>query len=223
MNNIDKVNLANFFSKYVPKGSKILDIGCGIGENLSFLKYNGFQNVIGVDISPQMVNKSNELNHVAYLVSELKENDFDVLLFSHVIEHVGYPGIVEFLEFYFKRAKMGAQVVIITPVLYNAFFNDVDHIRPYLPDGLMMLFSENNISRQYSSIYSLSLKDISFRRAPLMPYHIKIKYSKKYRDKLIWVFIFQTMKVLKAISFSLLSKVTGYIAIFELNTNNTKS
>lgn len=220
MNRIDLRYIRKVFLEYVPIDAKILDVGCGIGANLSTLKEFGYLNVIGVDISKQMVNSSKELGHQAFLPDELIEKDFDVIFFSHVIEHLGYPDIVKFLEFYFSKAKRNAQIVIVTPTLYDAFFNDVDHIKPYFADGLMMLFSQSNISRQYSSQFELSLKDIYFRRAALTPYHVKCKYGKQFHQKLLYWLLFKGSIFLKIISFGVFSKVTGYTAIFDLNSHN---
>ena len=197
----------------------ILDVGCGIGENLSLLKENGYKSVIGADISPDMVKISRSSGHETYLAGQVPKKDFDVLLFSHVIEHFGYPDIVDFLEEYFSMAKKKAKVIIITPTLYDAFFNDVDHIKPYYPDGLIMLFSENQISRQYSSAFSLTLMDIFYRRVPLIPYNIRIRHLERFTNRLAFRVIVYVMSILKWLSFGLVAKATGYAAIFELKNS----
>lgn len=222
MNACDRASLTALFVKCVDKSSRILDVGCGIGENMNLLKEIGFANVVGVDVCGDMVDESRRSGHLAFLVEDLRENDFDVILMSHVIEHVGYPEIVRFLEYYFARAKSNAIVVIITPVFYNAFFNDIDHIKPYFPDGLMMLFSARAISRQYKSDYSLTLEEIRFRRSPLTPYHLKCRYSRGLAGRLLFRSICVLFAVLRLLSLDLLSRVTGYAAIFRLGRNGRK-
>ena len=216
MNRIDEKYIRRIFSQNFKTDAKILDIGCGVGENLGLLRGLGFSNVIGVDISRHMVECSNKLGYKAFLPEELIENEFDVLLFSHVIEHLGYPEIVHFLEYYFSKAKKISHIVIVTPTLHEAFFNDIDHIKPYFPDGLVMLFSESKISKQYSSNFSLTLEDVYFRKESLIPYHLRCKYSKLLFDKLFFKLLSKFYIFLKLITFGILSKVTGYSALFKL-------
>lgn len=48
------LKLISKFSKDAP----IIDIGCGVGHNLNFLKQEGFNNLYGIDISEQQVNSA---------------------------------------------------------------------------------------------------------------------------------------------------------------------
>lgn len=54
------------FRQTVPLESKILDYGCGYGRTCAYLYENGYRNVVGVDISSQMIkqglNLYNNLN-----------------------------------------------------------------------------------------------------------------------------------------------------------------
>lgn len=216
MNSVDRGNLKRLLNLYVTKDMSILDVGCGIGENISLLESLGYKEVVGTDISREMVSTAREAGHEVYVPDEIPERKYDVLLFSHVIEHIGYPEIIGFFEGFFAKAKSPALVIIVTPVLYDAFFNDVDHIKPYYPDGLMMLFSRNKISRQYSSRFTLSLLDIYYRRAPLIPYNIRIRHSARIIDRIIYQFLARGMSFIKIASFGLVARVTGYAAAFRV-------
>lgn len=44
------------------KEAKILDVGCGIGHFLNFLKEEGYGNTLGIDISKECVNFVNKLD-----------------------------------------------------------------------------------------------------------------------------------------------------------------
>ena len=57
----------------------------------------------------------------------------DVMLFSHIIEHFDYEGLVEFLNCYLPALCVGGIVVILTPVLHRGFYDDFDHVKPYSP------------------------------------------------------------------------------------------
>lgn len=66
------------------------------GDNQTLLKALGYNHVIGVDVSSDMVLVSCEAGHQAQLAGEISDKEFDVSFFSHVIEHLTYPDIVDF-------------------------------------------------------------------------------------------------------------------------------
>lgn len=49
------------FSQYVNKNSVILDIGCGYGRTLNELHQAGFNNLIGIDYSEEMIKRGKKL------------------------------------------------------------------------------------------------------------------------------------------------------------------
>lgn len=80
------------FEKYFKKDKYILDIGCGTGRTTFGLYEMGFTNILGLDLSPHMVNealrirdnKDYKLDFVQGDATELnfKNNTFDYALFS---------------------------------------------------------------------------------------------------------------------------------------------
>jgi ubiquinone/menaquinone biosynthesis C-methylase UbiE len=56
--------LINFFSQHVKSDASILDVGCGLGHNLTLLKNNGYVNAVGTDISEKMLASSKERGHI---------------------------------------------------------------------------------------------------------------------------------------------------------------
>lgn len=216
MHNIDKKNLKKFLSKENKK-IKILDVGCGNGENLELIKSWGFTNVYGTDIAPEMVEVCNLKNLNVVLDQDLLEDNFDLILFSHVIEHIEYPNIIKFFEHYFSKTKKNGKIIIITPCLYNGFYNDIDHIKPYYPNGLLNCFSEKKMSRSYFSKFNLQLLDIYFRKEVIVAFDIRSGYINKLPNKLIVKFRRMTLKLINIILFGAISKTTGYAAIFSLS------
>ncbi len=81
----------------LPKGSKILDIGCAEGYTVKYL-YDIFgkkYNYVGVDLSENRIERAKKLNipNSLFIVSngeniKLNSNSFDCVLCSQVLEHV---------------------------------------------------------------------------------------------------------------------------------------
>ena len=222
MRKTETKHLLNYLQKYSNKEDILLDVGCGIGRNLDILKDNGYKNIIGVDISDTMVATVKDKGYEAYTISTLTEGlrnrKIKTLLFSHVLEHISYENIQSTMESYFSFCADNANVVILMPTLYDAFYNDVDHIKPYYPSGLVRLFSKKTISKQYFSDYELVLKNLKLRKAPLIPflYSMELRYETNILKKIIFKIFNKIMKGLKWITFGYISKTTGYVAIFEL-------
>jgi len=79
-----------------PGQYRVLDVGCGTGEVMYALNRLGFK-PFGVDINLDCAKKSSE--HGSVVVSELMklnrifpEDEFDVVICSHVLEHMDNPG-----------------------------------------------------------------------------------------------------------------------------------
>ena len=52
----------DIYKKYVKKDSRILDIGCGYGRTLEELQNAGYNNLIGIDFSKEMIKIAHENN-----------------------------------------------------------------------------------------------------------------------------------------------------------------
>lgn len=76
------------FLKYLHKMDRILDLGCGTGRTTFPLNQLGFKNIIGIDLTPEMIIEARKLNQ--YFATEL---DF----------RVGDALHLEFVDAYFDR------------------------------------------------------------------------------------------------------------------------
>ena len=75
------------------KSASILDIGCANGGLLHCLKEKGYKNLTGIDITKICVENVKKAGFNAFFggifnLEELGENKYDVVILSHVLEHV---------------------------------------------------------------------------------------------------------------------------------------
>lgn len=216
MHEIDQKNLKKFLDKE-NKDIKILDVGCGLGANIQLMESWGFKNIFGTDISQEMLKECEEKGLNVSLSGDLSDSKFDLLLFSHVIEHISYPEIINFLEFYFSKLEDGGRVIIITPCQYTGFYNDIDHIKPYYPNALINCFSKKKMSRQYGSDFNLVLRDIHFRKEVIANFDVRSGYINDFQNKIIRNLRRKFFNILNVMTFGSLSKTTGYAALFHIS------
>jgi SAM-dependent methyltransferase len=118
------------YEKILPRdrNAKILDIGCGAGYFLHFLREKGYQNIRGIDLSQQMVGicNANFLDiqaEVADGASYLKahERSFDVIVANDVLEHVPKDRTVGFVKSAYRALMDNGKLLIKVPNLGNPF------------------------------------------------------------------------------------------------------
>jgi SAM-dependent methyltransferase len=145
----------------------ILDIGCGFGRNLRWLTDEGLH-VVGVDINPKLVEAARDADLECMTVEELETRDdrFDVLLMSHIIEHFAPHDLLRFLDAHLDRLKVGGHLIIATPLMWARFFNDFDHVRPYHPRAILSVFGSDATQVQFHARNRLELVDLGLRRMP---------------------------------------------------------
>jgi len=94
----------------------ILDIGCATGALIASLRDKGWR-VTGVEISPSAVYARNErkldVRNVPLEENNFPDNSFDVILASHLIEHLNEPKT--FLEETYRILKDNGSIFITTP------------------------------------------------------------------------------------------------------------
>lgn len=97
MNANDLVEIPNF-RKLIPdvKGKRILDLGCGYGENDKYCRGLGAKDILGIDISEHMIKIAKENNNdenIKYKVMAMEnineiEEKFDIVISSLAFHYV---------------------------------------------------------------------------------------------------------------------------------------
>jgi ubiquinone/menaquinone biosynthesis C-methylase UbiE len=108
--NLPEMKLLPQFVKEIPKGGKVLDIGCGAG--VPFTKYLAERfNVIGVDISKQQIALASQLvPNATFYQKDMKtldfpDNSFDGILSYYAIFHVPRNDHLMIFENIFRMLK----------------------------------------------------------------------------------------------------------------------
>jgi len=78
------------FQKYLKTTDQILDLGCGTGRTTFPLYQLGYENIIGVDLTPEMINEANALNQhfktdIDFSVGDAMDLKFEEDVFDSVI------------------------------------------------------------------------------------------------------------------------------------------
>ena len=151
----------------ISKQHRLLDVGCGYGKNLRLLHEHGL-NVLGVEINESIVEINKKSGLPCCSVKEFHSNNevFDLILMSHVIEHFAPAELLKFLESYLCKLKKGGYLILATPLMSSYFYDDFDHVKPYQPTGINMMFCSDDAQVQYRSKFKLQCMDIWFRRSP---------------------------------------------------------
>jgi SAM-dependent methyltransferase len=205
--------LAHFLAK-VPRhaGMRILDVGCGYGRNIKFLSRLGY-NIVGVEANREIVkaNKENGLTCLSVEEFEKSAERYDGILMFHVIEHFHPDDLLPFLDHYLERLKPGGFLIIMTPLQSPYFYDDFDHIKPYSPVGIHMVFGGDNAQVQYYAKNKIELMDIWFRRSPLrIPYYKGRFLGGQYHIRLMNVIF---MLLFRA-TFHLLGRCDGWMGLY---------
>lgn len=123
------------------RDSKILDIGCGLGEFLVYLDQKGFTNTEGLEVgTEQIALASQRTGAKLHGVSESEVLDFliersgryDFVVMNHVLEHLPKHQILPLLGAVHEALKPGGKLVVTTdnPAPLSGFlsrYNDFTH------------------------------------------------------------------------------------------------
>ena len=208
-------HLLDMIRRHAGPGAAILDVGCGYGRNLALLTGAGFSDVTGVEKNLHIVDEVRRQGCACMGLEEFEKSDrtYDVILMSHVIEHFEPQGLLGFIDSYLDRLAPGGYLVIATPLLGDCFYDDFDHVKPYLPTGILNVFGKGHAQVQFYSKNNLELLDLWFRRG----FH-KFAYFKSAYIKTPMTIPVRMLNMLSAVvfrlSFGMIGKVDGWVGIF---------
>lgn len=191
---------------------RVLDVGCGVGRNLDFLTSIGFKNICGVDINPSLVAANVARGFECLLPKDIGERKFDLIVISHVVEHFDHLSLLDFLSEYIQKLNANGKLLIITPLPTRIFYNDFDHVRPYLPIGFDMVYGYRLAQIQWQSKHLMELEDIRFYKLPYRLQFYRRFFVKNANSIPLWVNRF--LRVLYFASRGWIGEKSGWIGLY---------
>ena len=120
-----------------------------------------------VEINPKLAAIAKEEGFTIYNSNILEttiNKQFDIVHCSHVIEHFPYPQVTSLLDKIVEWTKPMGHFIIISPLMWELFYADIDHVRPYLPISITHYF--NYEMQQKMSDAKINVEMIWYRTMP---------------------------------------------------------
>lgn len=130
----------------------ILDLGCGWGGWLKFLSDKGYENLTGIDASPQQVSIAQSLGltnvKVGDIFSALDEHDsyYSCISAFNLLEHLDKEQVLPFLKLIHKALKPGGILLLEIPNSNSIFggrtrYWDFTHELSFCPTSVQQILS----------------------------------------------------------------------------------
>lgn len=187
--------------RLIPRGSKILDIGCGDGYLMSWINFKGDYEVVGMDVNSKDLEiasskKSLITNTKIYkklikgdITKKLPKTKYDIVLSSQLVEHLKKKDAIKFIRKLETIAKKRVIVATIngffefnhrTPGKYDIHlsgwskkeFNDLGYTT--YGQGLRIVYKPGLLKDILPSVFSVPLFIVSYMFSPLVRYFPKL-------------------------------------------------
>lgn len=144
----------------------ILDVGCGKGD----FCINNPKKIAGIDINRTSL-KAARANGCTVRYGDArnipyKSISFDGIFCAHIIEHFNTKDAMKVLKELNRVLKPGGILVIQTPLMHDAFYNNFTHEKIYTPEAIMHYYGET-LQPTYAQIGSFRIEKLIYRYADL--------------------------------------------------------
>ena len=165
----------------LPEGTRVLDVGCGNGFACGeFLKL-GWK-VVGIDLSEQGIAVARQtypsgrfelLEADDHVLERLREDPFDLVVSTEVVEHVYAPRL--YARGAFNALKAGGRFICTTP--YHGYLKNLalslvnkwdSHADPLWDGGHIKLWSRRKLSDLLTETGFINLQFLGAGRLPLL-------------------------------------------------------
>ncbi len=140
------------------KSASILDLGCGHGAFIYFIRKAGYINVFGVDRSPEQVTEAKRLGikgvkqgDLIETLQSLPDESQDVVVSFDVIEHFTKEEIIQFVDKVYRVLRDGGRWIVHTangesPFGNRSRYGDFTHEIAFTRVSISQLFRSSGFS-----------------------------------------------------------------------------
>jgi 2-polyprenyl-3-methyl-5-hydroxy-6-metoxy-1,4-benzoquinol methylase len=130
-------------------GAPILELGCGRGYMLEYLRNKGFNNLKGIDISEEQINISRQKGfdvEVADVHNYLNRNaiKFKIIIALDFVEHFSKDELIPLFEKIYNKLEANGIFIFHTPngqslLSTNLIYGDLTHLTIFTPNSALQL------------------------------------------------------------------------------------
>lgn len=170
--------------KYIKENDTVLDIGAGNGN---FADFSNKREIYLFDGNASSINFLRDKNYINVFQGQLPKlpfnnNFFNLIHISHVVEHLQPQELYETVKEIDRCCKPSGRIVISAPLLWEGFYDDLSHVKPYNPYVFQKYLcggSKENLTRH--SISNKYVVEELVYRFKEKEWVVNFKSSKKFK------------------------------------------
>lgn len=146
--------LRQVLSRFIPpdRNLRIVDLGCGNGACLYFLKLAGYTNISGIDVSAEQIEEAHRVGvteakqgPISSFLNEAASESVDVVLLFDVLEHLSRSELLDTLDEVCRLLRAGGRCIVHVPNAEGLYgmrirYGDLTHELAFAPQALRQLF-----------------------------------------------------------------------------------
>lgn len=174
---------------YCDKVARTLDIGAGNGAFARTLKSTEVHLFDGNEQTVQQLCTEFAHVHLGRLPGSLPFDDgyFGAIHCSHLVEHLQPQDLYSLLQEMDRCLEHNGFIIVSAPLLWQGFYDDMSHVRPYSPQVFMNYLrggGTNRTRQVISEDYEVVELRYRYNKLP-MPYY-DISYSKMWAKRALY-------------------------------------
>jgi 2-polyprenyl-3-methyl-5-hydroxy-6-metoxy-1,4-benzoquinol methylase len=131
---------------HLRRDARILELGCGAGELLDFLRQRGFTAAEGVDLSPEYVASAQRKGLAARVVDAREallkaDPGLDAVIAIEFVEHFSMEELLDLFDQVMAKLRPGGRLILRTPnggalLGGHSIHSDITHVTIFSPASL---------------------------------------------------------------------------------------